>query len=114
MRIGIVRGGPAGLYFALLMKRLDTSHEIRVVEQNPAGGTFGFGVVFSDRALSFLQDADPDSYADLDRRWQTWDDQVIVHRNERGRIGGIGFSAIARLQLLQLLPDPSRRRREAP
>ena len=110
MRIGIVGGGPAGLYFALLMKRLDSSHEIRVVEQNPAGGTFGFGVVFSDRALSFLQDADPDSYADLDRRWQTWDDQVIVHRNERVRIDGIGFSGIARLELLQVLQDHCRRR----
>ena len=110
MRIGIVGGGPAGLYFALLMKRLDSSHEIRVVEQNPAGGTFGFGVVFSDRALSFLQDADPDSYADLHRRWQTWDDQVIVHRNERVRIDGIGFSGIARLELLQVLQDHCRRR----
>ena len=110
MRIGIVGGGPAGLYFALLMKRLDPSHEIRVVEQSPAGGTFGFGVVFSDRALSFLQDADPDSYADLDRRWQTWDDQVIVHRNERVRIDGIGFSGIARLELLQVLQDHCRHR----
>ena len=110
MRIGIGGGGPAGLYFALLMKRLDSTHEIRVVEQNPAGGTFGFGVVFSDRALSFLQDADPDSYADLDRRWQTWDDQVIVHRNERVRIDGIGFSGIARLELLQVLQDHCRRR----
>jgi anthraniloyl-CoA monooxygenase len=110
VRIGIVGGGPAGLYFALLMKRLRSSHEIRVVEQNPAGGTFGFGVVFSDRALSFLQDADPDSYADLDRRWQTWDDQVIVHRDERVRIDGIGFSGIARLELLQVLQDHCRRR----
>ena len=110
MRICIVGGGPAGLYFALLMKRLDPSHEIRIVEQNPAGGTFGFGVVFSDRALSFLQDADPDSYADLDRRWQTWNDQVIVHRNERVRIDGIGFSGIARLELLEVLQDHCRRR----
>jgi 2-polyprenyl-6-methoxyphenol hydroxylase-like FAD-dependent oxidoreductase len=110
MRIGIVGGGPAGLYFALLMKRLDSSHEIRVVEQNPVGATFGFGVVFSDRALAFLQDADPDSYADLDRRLQTWDDQVIVHRNERVRIDGIGFSGIARLELLQVLRDHCRRR----
>jgi anthraniloyl-CoA monooxygenase len=76
MRIGIAGGGPAGLYFALLMKRLDSSHEIRVAEQSPAGATFGFGVVFSDRSLSFLQDADPGSYGDLHRRMQTWDDQV--------------------------------------
>jgi anthraniloyl-CoA monooxygenase len=110
MRIGVVGGGPAGLYFALLMKRLDSSNDIRVVEQNPVGATFGFGVVFSDRALSFLQDADPDSYVDLDRRLQTWDDQVIVHRNERVRIDGIGFSGIARLDLLQVLQDHCRRR----
>jgi anthraniloyl-CoA monooxygenase len=110
MRIGIVGGGPAGLYFALLMKRLDSSSEIRVVEQNSVGATFGFGVVFSDRALSFLQDADPDSYADLDRRLQTWDDQVIVHRDERVRIDGIGFSGIARLELLQVLQDHCHRR----
>jgi 2-polyprenyl-6-methoxyphenol hydroxylase-like FAD-dependent oxidoreductase len=108
MKIAIVGGGPAGLYFALLMKRLDSSHEILVVEQNPSGATFGFGVVFSARALAFLQQADPDSYADLDRRLQTWDDQVIVHRDERVRIDGIGFSGIARLELLQVLHDHCR------
>src|SRR5204863_115380 len=58
----------------------------------------------------FLPDADPDSCAELDRRWQTWDDQVIVHRNERVRIDGIGFSGIARLELLQVLQDHCRRR----
>ena len=110
MKIGIVGGGPAGLYLALLMKRLDAAHEVRVVEQNPAGATFGFGVVFSDRALSFLEAADPDSYADLARRLETWDDQVIVHRGERVRIDGIGFSGIARLTLLSVLQDHCRRR----
>ena len=110
MRIGIIGGGPAGLYFALLMKRLDSSNEIRVVEQNPIGATFGFGVVFSDRALSFLEDADPDSYADLDRCLQTWDDQLIVHRNQRVRIDGIGFAGIARLELLRVLQDHCHRR----
>jgi anthraniloyl-CoA monooxygenase len=110
MKIGIVGGGPAGLYFALLMKRLDPSHQIRLVEQNPPGATFGFGVVFSDRALSFLQDADPESYADIERRLQTWDDQVVVHREQRVRIDGIGFSGIARLELLQVLQEHCRRR----
>ena len=81
MRIGIPGGGPAGLYFGLLMKRLDSSHEIRVAEQSPAGATFGLGVVFSDRALSFLQDADPDSYGDLHPRRQTWDDQARAQRD---------------------------------
>ena len=65
MKIGILGGGPAGLYFALLMKKQDPAHEIAVVEQNPAGATYGWGVVFSDRALSFLAEADADSYRDV-------------------------------------------------
>src|SRR6266568_2234966 len=110
MKIGIVGGGPAGLYFALLMKKLDAAHTVRVVEQNPAGATFGFGVVFSDRALSFLEDADPESYADIALRLQSWPDQMIVHRDQKVRIDGIGFSGIARLALLQLLQQHCRRR----
>ena len=110
MRIVIIGGGPAGLYFALLMKRLEPAYEVRVLEQNPPGATFGFGVVFSDRALAFLSEADPDSYADLERRLHTWDDQAIVHRDERVRIDGIGFSGIARLELLSVLQDHCRRR----
>ena len=94
MKIGIVGGGPAGLYFALLMKKLDAAHTVRVLEQNPAGATFGFGVVFSDRALSFLEDADPESYADIAFHLQSWPDQMIVHRDQQVRIDGIGFSGI--------------------
>ena len=86
MKIGILGGGPAGLYFALLMKRDSPAHEIRVVEQNPAGATYGWGVVFSDRALSYLQDGDPDSYAEIEKRLQTWDEQAIVHRGRKVRM----------------------------
>src|SRR5438874_1200035 len=109
MKIGIVGGGPAGLYFALLIKKLDAAHVVRVVEQNPAGATFGFGVVFSDRALSFLEEAHPESYSDIALRLQSWPDQMIVHRNQQVRIDGIGFSGIARLALLQLLQQHCRR-----
>lgn len=103
MRVGVVGGGPAGLYFALLMKRRNPAHSVRVVEQNPAGATFGFGVVFSDRALGFLEEVDPESYRDIEARLQTWDDQSIVHRDQKIRIDGLGFSGIARLELLQIL-----------
>jgi len=110
MRIGIVGGGPAGLYFALLMKQQDPSSVIHVVEQNPAEATFGFGVVFSDRALGFLQDADAESFQDIERSLQTWDDQAIVHRDQKVRIDGLAFSGIARLKLLQILHAHCRQR----
>lgn len=110
MRVAIVGGGPAGLYLALLLKRADSRHEVRVVEQNPAGSTYGWGVVFSDRALGFLAEADPESYADLEPRLETWGDQAIVHRGERVRVDGVGFSGIARLALLEVLQAHCRRR----
>ena len=110
MKITIVGGGPAGLYLALLMKRADPRHEIRVIEQNPAGATYGWGVVFSERALGFLADADPESYRDLEARLEGWSDQAIVHRGETVRVDGLGFSGIARLTLLGILQAHCRRR----
>ena len=109
MKIGILGGGPAGLYFALLMKKQDPAHQITVVEQNPAGATYGWGVVFSDRALSYLEASDPDSYRDIARSLQAWDDQAIVHRGQQVRIDGLGFSGIARLDLLRILQEHCRR-----
>lgn len=103
MKIGIVGGGPGGLYFALLMKKSDPAHEVVVVEQNPAGATYGWGVVFSERALSFLEASDPDSYADIMPPMELWDDLTIVHRDERVPIDGNGFSGIARIALLTIL-----------
>ena len=57
MRIGILGGGPAGLYFALLMKKADPRHQVRVIERNPPDATFGWGVVFSEETLGALRDA---------------------------------------------------------
>ena len=103
MRIAILGAGPAGLYLAYLLKRRRPDANIAIVEQNPADATFGFGVVFSDRALEFLREDDAETYAAITPQMETWDDMTLVHRNERVVIDGIGFAAIGRLKLLQLL-----------
>jgi len=108
MRIAILGAGPAGLYLAYLLKRRRPSAELRVVEQNSANATFGFGVVFSDRALEFLREDDPDTYAAITPQMESWRDMTLVHRNERVTIDGIGFAAIGRLKLLQLLQERAR------
>jgi anthraniloyl-CoA monooxygenase len=61
MNIGIVGGGPAGLYITLLLKKLNPSHRITVIEQNSAGATYGWGVVFSERASAFLKESGAES-----------------------------------------------------
>jgi 2-polyprenyl-6-methoxyphenol hydroxylase-like FAD-dependent oxidoreductase len=103
MKVYVAGGGPAGLYAAYLIKKRRPDAEITLVEQNPAHATFGFGVVFSDKALEFLREDDPDTHALITPAMQMWTDLTVVHRGEDIRIDGIGFAAIARLQLLQLL-----------
>jgi len=109
MEIGVVGAGPAGLYFALLMKKLDPGHRVHIVEHKPAGATYGWGIAFSERALSYLQETDPESYADLQRSLQLWDDQIIVHKGQPVRIDGLGYSGIARIELLRILQQHCRR-----
>lgn len=108
MRVNVLGGGPGGLYFAALWKGRHPRDEVRVVEQNPAGATWGFGVVFSDRALEFLREDDPDTVDLISPRMQAWRDIAIVHRGMAVAIDGVGFSAIGRLELLQLLQQRAR------
>lgn len=109
LKIGILGGGPAGLYFALLMKRDNPAHVVTVVEQNPADATYGWGVVFSDRAVSFLKENDPASSLDIEAHLRTWEDQTIVQRGGRIRIDGSGYSGIGRLPLLRILQEHCQR-----
>ena len=103
MKILVAGAGPAGLYFAYLARRADARLEIRVVEQNPPDSTFGFGVVFSDRALEFLRADDPQTYDLVTPAMEQWSDLTVVHRGGSVVIDGIGFAAIGRLKLLRLL-----------
>ncbi len=108
MRFTIVGGGPAGLYFAILMKRQDPSREVVVFERDGPHDTFGWGIVFSDQTFSYLQEADAPSFRRILASCVTWDNVDIVHRGEKISIGGNKFSGIARITFLNLLQERCR------
>lgn len=103
MKVRILGAGPAGLYLAALMKRDDPSHDIEIFERNPRNATWGFGVVFSDRALEFLKADDQSLYEYLTPHLETWPEITVVHNDTRIPVAGNGFSSIGRLELLTLL-----------
>jgi anthraniloyl-CoA monooxygenase len=103
MKINIIGGGPAGMYFAILMKKADPAHEVTVYERNGPDDTFGWGVVFSGKTLTNLRAADENSHAEITRAFAAWDNVDVVHRREKISIHGNSFSGISRLQLLKIL-----------
>ena len=105
MRIAIAGGGPAGLYYALLMKR-DWPHlDVTVFERNKADDTFGFGVVFSDQTLDMFKAADAQSYAAIRKSFAYWDDIAIHFKGDIHRVSGNGFCGCSRRTLLLLLQE---------
>ena len=103
MKINVIGGGPAGLYFAILMKKADPSHQVHLYERNGPDDTFGWGVVFSGKTLANLRAADEESHAEITKQFEAWDNVDVVHRTQKISIHGNSFSGIARLQLLKIL-----------
>ena len=108
MRIAVVGGGPGGLFFAALMRQADPSAEVTVFERNRADDTFGFGVVFSDRTLEAIHEADPVLREALTEHGRHWDEIEVRLKGERVRCGGNGMAAVVRRTLLLLLQERAR------
>ncbi len=103
MKVAVIGGGPAGLYFSLLLKKAGPSHQITLVERNPPDATFGWGVVFSDQTLGNFQAADPETFQEISDNFARWDDIDIHYKGRTITSGGHGFAGIARVKLLEIL-----------
>jgi 2-polyprenyl-6-methoxyphenol hydroxylase-like FAD-dependent oxidoreductase len=108
LRIAVVGGGPGGLFSAALIRQVDPTADVTVFERNRADDAFGFGVVFSDRALAGIHQADPVLRRALDGHGRHWQDIEVRLKGERIRCGGNGMAAISRRTLLALLQERAR------
>ncbi len=105
MRIVCIGGGPAGLYFALLMKKQHPAHHVTVVERNRAFDTFGWGVVFSDQTMQSMRQWDPATAATIEDAFNHWDDIELVFKGRKIRTTGHGFVGIGRKKMLNILQE---------
>ncbi|MGB1014415.1 MAG: bifunctional salicylyl-CoA 5-hydroxylase/oxidoreductase, partial [Nannocystaceae bacterium] len=103
MKLSVIGGGPAGLYFSLLMKKACPHHQVTLCERNRPNDTFGWGVVFSNETLGNLERADPESFARITKAFAYWDDIDTHFRGRIIRSSGHGFCGLARRELLQIL-----------
>ncbi len=108
MKINCLGGGPAGLYFAILMKKAHPDADIRIYEQNRPDDTFGFGVVFSDATMQGFQDADAESYRRITESFAHWDDIHIHFKGQLLESTGHGFAGMSRKLMLNILQDRCR------
>lgn len=106
--IDILGGGPAGLYTAILIRRLMPDVKIQITEQNPEGATFGFGVVFSDQALEFLKADDPETHDLVTPHMERWRNMELNLPRGSVTLDGVGFTAIGRLHLIEILTERAR------
>jgi len=108
MRVVSIGGGPAGLFTAILLKKLDPATEVRVLERNRPDDTFGWGVVFSKETLGNIRDADPESYGAVEREFAYWDDIETRFGGAREVSTGHGFCGLSRRRLLEILHERCR------
>ncbi len=102
MKVVSVGGGPAGLYFAILIRQAFPDTEVTVLERNRPDDTFGWGVVFSDETLDGFAAADPESFAEITAGFRRWDDIETFYRGTKTVSTGHGFAAMSRKRLLQI------------
>ena len=103
MRIACLGGGPAGLYFSIMVKKAHPTWDVTVIERNRPDDTFGWGVVFSDKTMDGFQSADPETHAAITAAFRHWDDIDVHFRGRTFTSSGHGFCGIGRLRLLQIL-----------
>ena len=108
MRIVCLGGGPAGLYFSILMKKANPACDITVIERNQADSTFGWGIVFSDKTMDGFRQDDPAVVEEIERNFHHWDDVDVFFKGRRMVSGGHGFCGIGRLKLLQIFQARAR------
>jgi anthraniloyl-CoA monooxygenase len=108
MKIVSVGGGPAGLYFGILIKKAFPEVSVRVLERNRPDDTFGWGVVFSDETLGGFEAADPESYAEITASFRYWDSIETFYGGAKTVSTGHGFAAISRQKLLLILQERAR------
>ena len=103
MKIVCIGGGPAGLYFGLLMKKLGSHHDVTVVERNKPYDTFGWGVVFSDATMDNMREWDIETADTIESSFAHWDDIELQIKGRTIKSGGHGFVGIGRKRLLNIL-----------